>query len=273
MQGRGELLWEYRPPRAHPIVYAGLIVFAVVFLMGAAENLLRDNRPVLYAIYAGPVVATLAFFLLWFPSPTRLYKGGVAPSRPLVLRWWHPFLPWEQLAAVYPASYDVTGAFVSPFASSDGKVTQTGLALEAADGRTHVVRFTPTRFAMNSRRSRGYREAIEVVRAVFAEQGRPLAPQAEAFSAAERDDLLARARAPFLPFFVIVVLFASAAPALWLLLTAHVPLAVALPVALVAPLATSVQSWRRSRMRNSILNRLSKAAEHERESAGVEAPA
>ena len=270
MHGRGELLWEYRPPRAHPIVYAGLLVFAFVFVTGSIENALRSDRPELYAIYALPFLATLWFYLLMLPSPVRIHRNGVAPSRPLALRWLRPFAPWESLSAVYPVSYDVTGAFVSPFASSDGKVTQTGLGLEWPSGRVETVRFTPTRFSQNTRRSLGYRAAMEVVRDVFEAQGRPLAPHAETFSAQEREAMLARARAPFLPFFAIVFLFASAAPVLWLLVgLLHAPVPVALPLALLAPLGTSLQSWRASRRRNSLLNRLSKEMEFRRGTEGT----
>ena len=270
VHARGDLLWEYRPPRAHPIVYAGLLVFAFVFMTGSLENLLRSNRGELYAIYALPFLATLWFYALMLPSPVRIHRNGVAPSRPLALRWLRPFAPWESLTAVYPVSYDVTGAFVSPFASSDGKVTQTGLGLEWPDGRVETVRFTPTRFSQNAQRSRGYRAAMEVVREVFEARGRPLAPHAETFSVDERTALLARARAPFLPFFAIVFLFASAAPILWLLVGLfRAPVQLALPLALLAPLGTSLQSWRASRRRNAILNRLSKEMEFQR-GAGAE---
>src|SRR5688572_19681113 len=118
---RGALLWEYDPPRAHPILYAGAIVFAVVLLTGRLEYLLRESRPFLYAVYALPLLLDLLLLVALIPSPVRLHAGGAAPARPLVLRWWRPFLPWAEVAAAYPASYDVTGAFVSPFASSDGK--------------------------------------------------------------------------------------------------------------------------------------------------------
>jgi hypothetical protein len=262
---RGALLLEYRPPRAHPIVYAGLLCFAFVFLTGSAENLLRDNKAFLYAVYAAPFVLLLLLLLLLWPTDTRLHEQGIAPSRPVLLLWRRPFVRWDELAAVYPSSYDVTGAFVSPFASSDGKVTQTGLGLEWPDGRRETVKFTPTRFALTSRRSRGYREAYSVVLDVFARQGRPLVPSAPVYSEAEKDAMLARARAPFLPFFAIVLLFASAAPVTWLLLKVGLPVPAALLVGLVAPLATSLRSWAKSRQRNRLLDLLSKSAQFERQ--------
>ena len=261
---RGELLWEYRPPRAHPILYAAILVFAFVWITGSLENLLRDRRPEVYGVYALPLVATVWLVLALAPSPVRIHRNGLAPSRPLLLRWWRPFVRWDELAAVYPVSYDVTGAFVSPFASSDGKVTQTGLGLEWPDGRVETVRFTPTRFAQTSSKSRGYREAVEVVRALFAERGRAMAPSAQAYSEEERARMLAQAKAPFLPFFAIVFLFASAAPVLWLLTALGVPIPIGVPAALVLPLATSLRSWQASRRRNAILNRLSKEREWRR---------
>lgn len=266
-QDRGALLLEYRPPRAHPIVYAGLLVFGVVLLTGSLENLLRDNVPRLYALYALPLLATLLLYAALLPSPTRIHENGIAPSRALPLRWLRPFVRWDELAAVYPASYDVTGAFVSPFASSDGKVTQTGLALEWPGGRTETVRFTPTRFALTSRRSRGYREAFAVVSELFARQGRRLVPSGPTYSEEQKQEMLARARAPFLPFFAIVFLFASAAPVAWVLLKLGVPEEVALPLCLVPPVATSLRSWAKSRERNRLLDALSRAAQLERDSA------
>lgn len=262
---RGPLLLEYRPPRAHPIVYAGLLVFAFVWLTGSVENLLRDQRTEIYLLYGVPFATTLLLYLAMFPTATRIHEHGISPSRPLLLSWWRPFVRWDQLAAVYPASYDVTGAFVSPFASSDGKVTQTGLALEWPDGRQETVKFTPTRFALTSRRSRGYREAYSVVSDLFARQGRRLVAASPTYTDAEKAAMLARARAPFLPFFAIVLLFASAAPVAWVLVRLGVPVELALALCLVPPVATSLRSWAKSRERNRLLNALSRAAQFERQ--------
>ncbi len=262
---RGRLLWEYAPPRAHPIVYAGLILTSAVFFLGSLENLLRDRRPELYAAYALPPLILLGAFVAFLPSPIRIHEGGIAPSRPLLLRWRRPFLPWDEVAACYPASYDVTGAFVSPFASSDGKVTQTGLGVETRDGRTETVRFTPTRFSLGVQRSRGYKEAVEVVRALFVERGRPMVPDSPRYTEEEKERMLREARKPFLPFFAIVFLFASAAPVVWALtrLAEWRPWP-AVAVGLVAPVAVSLRSYAKSRDRNHILDALSKSAEAER---------
>jgi len=261
---RGAVLWEYRPPRAHPIVYAGLLAFGAVFLTGSLENLVRDRKAALELLYALPFLATLWLYVALLPSPVRIHERGIAPSRPLLLRWRRPFVAWEDAVAVYPVAYDVTGAFVSPFASSDGKVTQTGLGLESADGRVETVRFTPTRFSLTTHRSRGYREAVELVRALYAARGQPMTPAAQAFTAQEREELARRAREPFLPFFAIVLLFAAAAPALWLLAALRVPVAVALPLCLLLPLGTSLRSWVQSRRRTRLLNLLHKEAEWRR---------
>lgn len=267
----GRLLYEYRPPRAHPIVYAGLMVFAFVFLTGAIENALRSQSAAVYAAYALPFLLTLWAFVAFYPSDIRIHMDGIAPARPLAWRWHRPFVRWDELAAVYPTYYDVTGAFVSPFASSDGKVTQMGLGLEWPDRRVETVRFTPSRFMMWQPESKGYKGAMAAVRHAFEARGRPLTPEAMRFSEPERERMLAEARRPFLPFFAIVLLFASAAPVLWIL---AVPLAVpvwaALPASLLAPVATSLQSYRKSERRNAILNALSKEAESLR---GSDAPA
>ncbi len=261
---RGELLFEYRVPKAHPILYAGLVVFAFVAVTGSIENLLRDSTPLLYAVYLLPLVATGYVMAMLWPSDVKIYRNGIAPSRPLILRTVRPYVTWSELAAIYPSFYDVTGAFVSPFASSDGKVTQMGLGLEWPNGRTETVRFTPTRFVMGRSRSAGYKQALDVVRDIFAEQGRPLTPAAPQYDEASRQAMLAQAHAPFLPFFAIVFLFASAAPVLLGLTRLDVPVAVALPLALLAPLGVSLRSYAKSRERHRLLNALSKAAEFER---------
>lgn len=261
---RGALVWEYRPPRAHPIVYAALILTVAVLVLGGLENLLRENVARLYVIYAAPPAFVATVFVLLFPSPVRIHENGVAPSRPLILRWHKPFLAWSSLAAVYPVHYDVTGAFVSPFASSDGKVTQMGVGLEDQTGRIETLKLTPTRFSQTSRRSRGYREAWPMIQELYSATGRPFVAKATTYTSDERAAMEAQARAPFLPFFVIVFLFACAAPVLWVLVHLHVPVAVALPLCLVPPLGTSLKSYSASRKRNRILNALSKSAEHER---------
>lgn len=254
----GRLLFEYRPPRAHPILYAGLLVFGLVWITGSIEAWASGAARVIYFAYALPWLATLAILLALYPSDTRIYADGIAPSRALAVRWHRPFIAWADLAAVYPSYYDVTGAFVSPFASSDGKVTQMGLALESPDGRIETVKFTPSRFQMWQPESAGYTNAMEAVRHAFAE--RPLVAAAETFTKDEAAAMIAEANKPFLPFFAIVLLFASAAPVLWLLFAIGASVALALPLALVAPLAVSMRSYVQSRRRHTILNRLSKAA-------------
>ncbi len=259
---RGRLLFEYRPPRAHPIIYAGLLLFSVVFVTGSLENLARENRSVLYLVYAAPVLLSLAWLVLTFPSDIRIHQHGIAPSRPLLMRWRRPFVAWTDLTAVYPSYYDVTGAFVSPFASSDGKVTQMGLALEREDGRVETVRFTPTRFTIWQSESEGYTQAMAAVRHAF--DARPLVPSANTFTPEEAESMVDSAGKPFLPFWAIVFLFASAAPILWILTRFGVPVPVALPISLLAPLGVSLRSFAQSRRRHAILNRLSKAAEYKR---------
>lgn len=262
---RGALLFEYKPPRAHPIVYAGMMLFAFVMMTGSIENLLREDRPLIYAVYALPLVLTVWLYVLFFPSSVRIYENGVAPSRALVMRWRKPFVAFSDVAAIYPSYYDVTGAFVSPFASSDGKVTQMGLALETTSGRIETMRFTPSRFTMWQPESRGYLEALDVIKHAWGD--RPLVASADTFTREQGEAMIAEAQKPFMPFFAIVLLFASAAPILWVLTKLGVGVAVALPLALLVPLGVSLKSFSESRKRHIILNRLSKAAEHRRGTA------
>lgn len=254
----GTVLWEYRAPKVHPIVYALALVTAMVGLTGSLEVVVRRAEPHLFAVYWAPLAVVVVAGLLTARRPVRIHADGIEPGGLLVLPVRR--LRWNDLAAVYPVSYDVTGAFVSPFASSDGKVTQTGIGLEGRDGRLRVVAFTPSRFALNARKSRGFRDAWATVTRIFEEQGRTLVPAPPRLSPEERQRLLVEARRPFLPFFVIVFLFASAAPIVWGLMALQVEPPLAVAVGLAAPLATSLTSWRRSRARNRILNLLHKAA-------------
>ncbi len=261
---RGRLLYEYKPPRAHPIVYAGLILFIVVFATGSLENFLRENVARLYWIYAAPALVILGFYGAFFPNPVRIYEGGIQPSRPLLLRWRRPFIRWEEVEAAFPSFYDVTGAFVSPFASSDGKVTQMGLGMELADGARETIRFTPTRFTLWQAESAGYEGALGVVREIFAQRGRALTPASDVLPREQRQALLEEASKPFLPFIAIVLLFASAAPLLFILAWIGVPVPAALGLCLIPPAGVSLRSYVQSRRRHAILNRLSKMAEYER---------
>ena len=260
---RGRLLFAYKPPAAHPIIYAGLLVFGFVWMTGSLEGLLSDAPRTIYLVYGLPWLATLWYYLAMLPSETRIHEHGIAPSRPWLLRWRRPFVAWDNLEAVYPSYYDVTGAFVSPFASSDGKVTQMGLALEAPDGSIETVRFTPSRFQMWQPESAGYTGAMEAVQAAF--DGKPMVPTAESFTKEEAQALIDEAHAPFLPFFAIVLLFASAAPVIWVLTKLGLSVGWSLLISLMAPAWVSTTSFRKSVARNAILNRLSRAAAYKRQ--------
>jgi hypothetical protein len=264
---RGRLLLEYRPPAAHPMVFAGLLVFAVVWVTGSIENALGAQRRELYGLYGVPFALTLAWFLLARAGPVRIYDHGIAPGRPLVLAWWKPFRAWSELVAVYPCYYDVTGAFVSPFASSDGKVTQMGLALEDASGHVETVPFTPTLFTRGERESAGYTAAWQTVRDALARQDRPPVASAHHYTPDEQAAMLAEANKPFLPFFVILVLLVSAAPVVAILIKLGVDVAIALPLSLMAPIGVMLRSWVQSRRRHRVLNALAKMAEHQRGAA------
>ncbi|MGB1586360.1 MAG: hypothetical protein ACPHID_04880, partial [Thermoplasmatota archaeon] len=97
--------------------------------------------------------------------------------------------------------------------------------------------------------------------------GKPLVPSAESFTKDEAQALLDEAHAPFLPFFAIVLLFASAAPVIWILTRLGLPVGISLALSLLAPAWVSLTSFRKSVARNAILNRLSKAAAFKRQGA------
>lgn len=255
---RGALQFEYAPPRGHPILYAGMLLFGVVFVMGSIENALRQNSATLYAAYALPLLGVVLLFVALMPNTIRIFEHGIQPARPLLLRWHKPFLAFDDMSSAYPVYYDVTGAFVSPFASSDGKVTMMGIGVEIQD-HLETIKFTPTRYIMHQTRSLGYKQAMPIVAAAFAQRNRSMVPNKEAIPEAEMTALLAQANAPFLPFFVIVFLLVSPAPILATLLWLHWPVWAALPIAIVPALGVMLRSFKASQDRNAILNRISKA--------------
>ncbi len=278
VQDPGPLLYAYKPIPANPMSVALLILLALVTLgigpLAAAPEGLWPLGGVCFL----PLGLLLVAMVLYKPSPTYVYENGIEISLP----FWRRLLGqqrdyhWEEIRDIYPASYEVAGSFMSPFASSAGTLVHAGIGLETVHGRRLLVRFTPGAIRAFRAESEGFLGAMAAIRDRFARHDEPMVRTAKTFSDAEVLEMQARAREPlvsvvgvffafFLPPTIVAAVFV-AATALSLGLTA--PLAVAaILVALVPPAFSMAATLRRSERRNAILSELSKFQEHLRETA------
>ena len=142
---RGPLLYAYRPIPANPMTVALLLLVLVVTLVigpiaGGPEGLWP-----LGGLCFVPLVAVLGAMAVFKPSPSFVFEHGIEISLPLWRRLVgeRRFYPWREIRDVYPRSYEVTGSFLSPFASSAGTLVHTGIGLETSEGRRLLIRFTP----------------------------------------------------------------------------------------------------------------------------------
>src|SRR5881409_859271 len=136
MGGLGRhVAFEYRPIPVSPMSVALVILLALVtFVLGPIAS-----PPELWPIGGLcflPFSLLALFVLLSRPSPIRIAAEGIEVSLPLWRRLLgaRRYFPWDEIVNVYPASYEISGAFLSPFASSAGTLVHTGIALETASG-------------------------------------------------------------------------------------------------------------------------------------------
>jgi len=274
----GPLLYAYRPIPANPMSVAILILLLVVtFILGPIAAAPEGLWP-LNGICFLPLAILLVAMVLFRPNPTYVYENGIELSLPLWRRLagQQRDFRWEEIRDIYPASYEVAGSFMSPFASSAGTLIHAGLGLETNDGRRLLVRFTPGAIRAFRAESQGFLEAMEAIRQRFARRGEPMVRTARTFSDEEVLEMQKEARQPlvsiagvFLAFFLpptIVGAILLVATALNLTVTAPLALAAVL-VALVPPAFSMVSTLRRSERRNAILSELSKFQESLRERA------
>ena len=214
-----------------------------------------------------PLLLLLGLIGLNHPSPTRIFDEGIEVSLPL---WWRTlggrsFYPWDDVVNVYPASYEVSGAFLSPFASSAGTLVHTGVAIETRAGERRIVRFTPGAIRGFRGETEGYVKCIAAVRDVFRSRGRPLVTSVKRYGDDEVRAMAERAREPLVGMAAIVLAFL--APPIFVagafLALSPGPLAFALAIAgAAAPPSISIGiTWRRSRRRSDLLSELSKFQE------------
>ncbi len=275
-QDPGPLLYAYKPIPANPMSVALLLLLLVVtFVLGPTAAAPEGLWP-LNGICFLPLALLLLAMALFKPSPTYIYENGIEVSLPL----WRRLLGqprdfrWDEIRDVYPASYEVAGSFMSPFASSAGTLVHVGLGLETKDRQRLLVRFTPGAIRAFRAESEGYLGAMEAIRDRFTRHGEPMVTSAKTFTDAEVLELQRAARQPlvsiagvflafFLPPTIIGVVF-LAAIALGAPITAWLALA-AVVTALVPPAASMASTLRRSERRNEILTELSKFQESLRE--------
>ena len=148
---RGPLLYSYFPIPANPMSVALLLLLLVVtFVLGPIAAAPEGLWPLGGTCFL-PLAAVLLAMALAKPSPTFVHEEGIEISQPLAVRILRRprYVPWSEVRDVYPASYEVSGSFLSPFASSAGTLVHVGIGLETRDGRRGLVRcrFHPDRHA------------------------------------------------------------------------------------------------------------------------------
>lgn len=277
-QDPGPLLYAYRPIPANPMSVALLLLLAIVTLVIGPVAAAPEGLWPLSGICFLPLGLLLVAMVLFKPNPTYVYENGIEISLPL----WRRLLgeqrdfTWKEIRDIYPASYEVAGSFMSPFASSAGTLVHAGIGLETIHGRRLLLRFTPGAIRAFRAESEGFLGAMAAIRERFARHGEPMVRTAKTFSDAEVLAMQARAREPlvsivgvFFAFFLpptIVGLVYLGATALGFAITALVA-AAALLLALVPPALSMGWTLRRSERRNEILSELSKFQESLRERA------
>ncbi len=271
-QDPGPLLYAYKPIPANPMSVALLILLVVVTLVIGPIAAAPEGLWPLGGICFLPLALLLLAMGLFRPNPTYVYENGIEISLP----FWRRLLGeqkdfrWEEIRDIYPASYEVAGSFMSPFASSAGTLVHAGIGLETVYGRRLLVRFTPGAIRAFRAESEGFLGAMEAIRERFARHGEPMVRTAKTFTDAEVLEMQARAREPLVS--IVSVFFAFFLPptlvgAVFLAATTlgggiSAPLALgALVVALVPPALSMGWTLRRSERRNAILSELSKFQE------------
>ena len=268
----GPLLYAYKPIPANPMSVALLILVLIATLVIGPLAAAPEGLWPLNGVCFLPLGLLLLEVALFMPNPTYIFENGIQVSLPL----WRRLLGaqtdfrWEEIRDVYPASYEVAGSFMSPFASSAGTLIHAGLGIETRDGRRLLVRFTPGAIRAFRAESQGFLDALDTIRDRFARHGEPMVHTAKTFTDAQVLEMQRAAREPlvsipsvFLAFFLpptIVGLVFLAATVMGIALSTPIA-AAAILLALVPPAFSMVSTLRRSERRNEILSELSKYQE------------
>lgn len=277
-EARGPLLYTYHPIPANPMTVALLLlVLVVTFAIGPLVGGPAGLWP-LGGLCFLPLAAVLFAIATFKPSPTLVYEEGIEVSLPLWRRLLGTprYIPWVEIRDVYPRSYEVSGSFLSPFASSAGTLVHTGIGIETKAGVRRLIRFTPGSIRAFRAETQGYVEAMAVIRDRFARRGERMITTARAIPDAEVLAMQGQARRPlvrieavfaafFLPPSIVILLLVA-------LETARIPLTTAailfvIVVAALPPIVSMGRTLRQSERRNAILSELAKYQEHLRERA------
>ena len=262
----GHLAFAYRPIPVTPMSVALLILLGIAtFVLGPLAS--PPELWPLGGLCFLPFGLLLVFVVLSHPSPTRIYTEGIAISLPL----WRRLLGstgtfmWDEVVNVYPASYEISGAFLSPFASSAGTLVHTGIGLETGAGKRYVVRFTPGTIRAFRGETAGYAKAMPVVREVLHALGRPLVTRVKRYSDEEVRAMAEQARQPLLGMASIVLAFLAPPILVGIAFLLFPPglstLVIATVAAVIPPVVSIILTWRRSRQRSDLLSELSKFQE------------
>ncbi len=262
------------------VLLLGLVVTFVIGPIAAGPEGLWPLGGLCFVPIALVVIAMAVFK----PSPTFVFENGIEISLPLWQRILgeRRYYAWSEIRDIYPRSYEVAGSFLSPFASSAGTLVHTGIGLETNDSRRLLIPFTPGSIRAFRAESRGYLEAMSVIRNRFARRGEPMVQTAKTFSDDRVLAMQAQAREPlvpitgvFLAFFLPPSIVAAILIALSLARVELTPviLLAALAIAMLPPAASMIRTLRQSERRNEILSELAKYQEHLREGAEAIRPA
>lgn len=277
MAARGEPIFEYVPLAMSPMTVASLLLLVIVtFVVG--PFLAPPEFWPLGGLCLAPLGLAVGYAILQRPSPTRIYAEGIEVSRPLWRRLagGDGFHAWSDVRNLYPASYEIAGAAMSPFASSAGTLVHRGLGLELVDGRRLTVKFTPGSIRAFRADSEGFRYALMAAREALKAIGRRPVSEVRSYTDDDVRAMHEEARRPLLGMGTIVLAFflpPTLVAALLLLLASLsipltlLPLVLALLLAVAPPLASMARTLRKSRRRNELLSELAKHEEFLRQDA------
>src|SRR5439155_17499816 len=206
---RGPLLYAYRPIPANPMTVAVLLLGLVVtFVIGPIAAGPEGLWP-LGGLCFLPRAVVLAVMVAFKPSPTFVFENGIEISLPLWRRILgeRRYYAWSEIRDVYPRSYEVAGSFLSPFASSAGTLVHTGIGLETKEGRRLLIRFTPGSIRGFRSDSRGYIDAMAIIRDRFAREVESMVSTAKTFSDEQVLSMQAQARQPLIPVTAVFLAF------------------------------------------------------------------
>src|SRR6266705_4427709 len=206
---RGPLLYAYRPIPANPMTVALLLLVLVVTLVIGPIAAGPEGLWPLGGFCFLPLAVVLLAMAVFKPSPTFVFEDGIEISVPLWRRVFgeRRYYPWSEVRDAFPRSYEVAGSFLSPFASSAGTLVHMGIGLDTKAGRRLLVRFTPGSIRAFRAETRGYLEAMAVIRDRFARRGEPMVQTATRFSDDRVLAMQAQAREPLVPITGVFLAF------------------------------------------------------------------